>query len=127
MPGDVIHFRRGSSWHGGLRITSSGAPGNPITYTTYGDASAPRPVFSNSGQWSQAIVIDASWIVLEGVLVRDAHENGVRITENGHHNIVRDIEATQVGIGVAVFGRHNLITESLFHDLTMVGRMTGAR
>jgi hypothetical protein len=125
QPGDVIHFRRGASWHGGLNISSSGVQGNPITYTTYGDATAPRPVFSNSGEWSRAITINASWVVLDGVLVRDAVENGVRIERNANHNIVRNIEATQVGIGVAVFGQHNLVTESLFHKLTMVVNTPG--
>ena len=120
QPGDVIHFRRGSHWHGGLHITSSGLAGQPITYTTYGDPSAPRPIFSNTGEWSTSIRISASWIVLEGVMVRDAHENGVRIERHANHNIVRDIEATDVGIGVGVFGQHNIVSDSLFYDLNMV-------
>ncbi len=120
QPGDMIRFRRGSSWHGGLNISCSGVAGQPITYTTYGDPADPPPVFSNSGEWSSAIIITGSWIVLEGVLVRDAHENGVRIERHANHNIVRDIEATEVGIGVGVFGQYNVISHSLFHSLNMI-------
>ena len=34
--------------------------------------------------------------------------------------MVQDIEATNVGIGVAIHGEYNLVTRGFFHDLTMV-------
>ena len=120
LPGDVVHFKHGSSWTGGLVIDDSGLEGSPITFTTYGTGS--RPVFSNpggAGSWTKAVTIRASWVVLEGILVRDAHEAGVAIPDDSDHNVVRDVEVTNVGIGASVYGDSNLVTQSYLHDLHM--------
>lgn len=117
-PGDVISLARGSVWTGELRIDASGAPGNPITFTAYGQGD--RPVLRNPGKRSHAVVVGGSWVVLEGLLIRDASYCGVKILEGGDHNVVRDCEITQVGEGVQVRGRYNLITGNHIHDLFMV-------
>ena len=73
-PGSVVHFRRGSSWTGGLVIHQSGAEGNPITFTTYGAGN--RPIFRNPGgpsDLTQAVMVNASWVVVEGLLERVMH------------------------------------------------------
>lgn len=44
-PGDTVYFARGSRLQGGFVISSSGKPGQPITFTTYGKG--PTPVFTN--------------------------------------------------------------------------------
>lgn len=116
-PGDVIHFKRGSRWTGGLVIDDSGVEGIPITFKTYGTGN--RPIFENPGD-PQTIAINADWVVLEGVLVREARVAGVNISDGSDHNIVRDIEATKVGIGIAIHGRHNLATRNYVHDLRLV-------
>jgi hypothetical protein len=121
LPGSVVHFRRGSNWTGGLVIDESGEPGNPITFTTYGTGD--RPVFTNPGELdsrTRAVKIEASWVVVEGLLVRDAHEAGVFISTGADHNIVRDIEVSNVGIGIAIWGQRNLVTRNYVHDLHMV-------
>lgn len=126
LPGDVVHFKRGSSWTGGLVIDDSGAEGNPITFTTYDIGNS--PVFRNPGgpdNWNSAIVIDANWVVVEGLLARDAHEGGVYIANDSDYNIVRDVEATNVGIGIAIHGQHNLVTRNYLHDLHMIENTPG--
>jgi Right handed beta helix region len=44
LPGDSVLLRRGDVWHEVLRPAASGAPGNPITFSAYGDGL--RPVIS---------------------------------------------------------------------------------
>ena len=124
LPGDTIHLRRGSTWDSGLVIDDSGTEGSPIIFTSYG--SGAKPIIRRPGvNWGRAVQIDADWVVVEGLLVRDAHEAGVLISDGSDHNIVRDSEATSVGIGIAVRGRHNLVTQNYAHDLAMVVNTPG--
>lgn len=127
MPGNTIHFKRGSSWAGGLVIDDSGVAGNPITFTTYGIGA--RPVISNPGDannWTRAVTIGADWIIVEGLLVRDAFNGGVHISGGSDHNIVRDVEVTNVGRGIVIQGaKYNLVTQNYVHDLHMVRNTPG--
>lgn len=120
-PGDVISFRRGGSWSGGLVINDSGVDGNPITFTAYG--SGKKPVFTNpgaGGRYTRAIEIDGDWVVVDSFLVQDAHEAGVYVSTGADHNVIRDIEATNTGFGISVHGRFNLVTGNYLHDLHMI-------
>lgn len=120
-PGNVVCFERGGRWAGGLVIDDSGTDGNPITFTAYGEGDA--PLFTNPGSnddWTNAVEIDASWVIVEGVLVRDAQAAGIEISSGAENNVIWDIEATDVGIGVSVDGQYNLITQNYIHDLHMV-------
>ncbi len=116
-PGDVVGFKRGSSWSGGLVLQGSGAAGNPIVFRDYG--TGPRPVFSNPGQKS-VITIAAHWLVIQGLQIQDAQEAGIRIEKDATDNVVRDNELTNVGIGVGIYGRYNRVTGNYAHDLHMV-------
>ncbi len=122
-PGDVLHFRRGGAWHGQLVIAYSGKEGRPITITAYGEG--PRPVFTHEGPWTRVISLRGSWIVLEGVLVRGAHEAGVVIEKEASFNVVRDIEGEDVGIGILVKGAQNRVANNYLHDLKMVVNTPG--
>jgi hypothetical protein len=120
-PGDVIHFRRGCTWTGSLVIDNSGRPNNPITFTAYGEGA--RPVITNPGSpsnWTQAIRVEANWIVIEGLLIRDAYEVGILLADGAHHNVIRDVEITDTGGGIGIDGQYNLVTECYIHDLHMV-------
>jgi MYXO-CTERM domain-containing protein len=66
------------------------------------------------------VTIEASHIVLEGILAQDAVEAGVAIKAGANYNVIRDIEVTNVGAGVAISGEHNLITRCNIHDLNMI-------
>lgn len=123
-PGDTIYFHRGCEWAGGLIINGSGNNHSPIVYTAYGKG--PDPVIKNPGSdKAVAIKLNASWIVVENLLVRDAHAAGIDINASAEHNIIRNNEATKVGIGISVHGDHNLITHNYAHDLTMVRNTKG--
>jgi len=124
--GDVIHFERGGSWSGGLVINDSGVEDKPITFTAYGTGK--RPVFTNpggAGSLTRAVKINADWVVVEGFLVQESHEAGVYISNGSDYKIVRDIEATNAGIGIAMHGQHNLATRNYVHDLHMVVNTIG--
>ena len=46
-PGDNIYFKRGETWREELIVSSSGASGNPITYSAYGSGDKPK-IFGSS-------------------------------------------------------------------------------
>ena len=118
-PGDTMFFLRDSEWTGGLIIKSSGTESKPIVYTSYGKGSA--PVIKNPGVDSAvAIKINADWLVVENFMVCECHASGIRIDKGAGHNIIRNNEATQVGLGIEVIGSHNLITKNYVHNLLMV-------
>jgi hypothetical protein len=52
-PGDRVAFRRGGAWRGSIR-PHSGAPGKPVVYGAFGDASAPLPRLLGSDDRSRA-------------------------------------------------------------------------
>jgi hypothetical protein len=118
IAGDVIHFRSGGSWSGGLVINDSGVEGNPIIFTAYGTGE--KPIITNPGEWTSVITIDADWLIVEGIMIREAHEAGVLISTGSNNNVVRDCEITGVGHGIQVFSQHNHITDNYIHDLHMI-------
>ncbi|MHB1294901.1 MAG: right-handed parallel beta-helix repeat-containing protein [Anaerolineae bacterium] len=126
LPGDVVHLRRGSTWSGGLHIQQSGQPGNPITLQPYGEGD--RPTITNpgdAGNLTNAIEVEGSWVVIEGLRVRDAQDTGIVLGPNAGNNIIRDVEATALGAGFKVRGQNNLITGNYIHDLHMVVNTPG--
>ncbi len=125
LPGDTVSFRRGGTWSGGLVIDDSGASGNPITFTAYG--TGPRPVFTNPGGAGSRCPIEvrADWVIVEGFLVQGAYSGGVYVSAGSDHNVIRDIEATDVGVGIEIGGQHNLATGNYLHDLHMVVNTQG--
>ena len=125
-PGSVIHFKRGSVWTGSLLIRDSGQPINPIVFTAYG--SGERPVLRNPGDANhrtKGILIDADWVVVEDLLIRDVFHAGIHVLRNSEHNVIKDVEVTQAGFGVLVEGQYNLVTQSEIHDLHMVTNTPG--
>ncbi len=122
-PGDTVNFKRGSSWTGELTIRSSGAQGNPITFRDYGTGAA--PLIFNQGQSNAAIRISSSWVVAQGFLVKNSGEAGVRIESGATHNTVQNVQVTNAGIGIEIYGQNNLVTGNNAHDLHMVVNTPG--
>jgi hypothetical protein len=122
-PGDTVNFKRGSSWTGELTIRSSGAQGSPITFRDYGTGAA--PLIRNQGQSNAAIRISSSWVVVQGFLVQNSGEAGVRIESGATHNIVKQVEATNAGIGIEIYGQYNIVAGNYAHDLHMVVNTPG--
>jgi hypothetical protein len=125
-PGDVINFKRGSSWsglHSTLEINDSGVEGNPITFTTYGKGDL--PIFRATGQWGQAVVLRGSWVVVDGFHVTNTKEVGFRIEENANHNVIKNSEVDNSGSGIEIYGQYNFITQNYVHDLKMIVNTRG--
>lgn len=125
-PGSTVLFKRGSIWNGGLYIQDSGTPEEPILYTAFGEGE--RPIFINPGdgqQWTSGVMIYADWIIVEDLLTKDARNAGVYIAEGSDFNTLRDIESTDVGIGISVLGQHNLVRGNYIHDLKMIRNTVG--
>jgi parallel beta-helix repeat protein len=122
-PGDTVNFKRGSSWIGELTIHSSGAQGNPITYRDYGTGAA--PLVFNQGQSNAAIRISSSWVAVQGFLVENTGEAGIRIEDGATHNNVHNNEAANAGIGIEIYGQYNIVAGNYAHDLHMVVNTPG--
>lgn len=123
-PGDSICFKKGGTWTGQLDIKHSGLKDKPITYTSYGIGT--KPVIQNPGvQYGSAIAITADWIIVDGFLVRHAHEAGIAVKNGADYNIIRNNEATQTGMGVGVWGRRNHVLNNYCHDLTIIVNTPG--
>ncbi len=122
LPGDTINFKRGSSWVGELLIRDSGTQENPITFRDYGTGA--RPTFSSPDS-ERVIFITSSWVVVQGFLVKDTHEAGIFIENGANHNVIRDVEITNTGLGVSIGGQYNLVANNYAHDLHMVRNTPG--
>jgi hypothetical protein len=109
--GDIINLKSGSSWAGDLIISRPN-----VTFHAYGIGA--RPIVETTGQY--AIRISTSNVTVEGLLIRGAVYSGVYINSGANYNTIRDNEITAVGIGVAVNGNNNIVTQNYIHDLKMV-------
>lgn len=130
-PGDVVRFRRGDSWNAKLSVSSSGTSSAPITFTSYGNGN-PKPSLSyNCGQ---GFTVSGDYVVIDDLLFQDqgspcyadssvdfvnAYYGGgaVYFTSTADHNILRNSEITNVGIGVRVGGPYNQVVHNYIHDL----------
>jgi hypothetical protein len=118
LPGDIINFACGSSWIGELLIKASGTEGNPITFCSYG--SGKKPELRNPSPNNYGINITGSWIVVDGLMIKDSRHSGVRIAPESNHNVVKNSEITNTGTGISCYGSHNLFTRNYIHDLIMI-------
>jgi hypothetical protein len=72
LPGDVVYFKRGSAWVGGIQIDVSGSEGNPIVFTNYGSGELPK--FSNpnwSDKTGNALRFNGDYLVADGLCFHD--------------------------------------------------------
>ncbi|MCK4991148.1 MAG: hypothetical protein KAS29_11705, partial [Bacteroidales bacterium] len=72
QPGDMVNFKRGSAWEGGIQIDASGAEGSPIVLTNYGSGELPK--FSNPS-WSDntgnALRFNGDYLLADGLYFHD--------------------------------------------------------
>lgn len=122
--GDSLLFKCGGAWTGQLTLKASGAEHVPIVVSSYGSGAA--PVFENPGKGNgNAVNISGDWIVLENVLVRNVFQVGISIDNGADHDILRNLEVTDCGIGAYMAGQYGLVTQSHFHDMHMVVNTPG--
>ena len=125
QPGDVIHFKRGSAWVGGIQIDGSGSEGFPIVFTNYGSGELPR--FSNP-DWSDntgnALRFNGDYLVADGLYFHDVppppkggfvtvwSAGALRILLGADHNIIRNCHFESVPKAIQSHGEYTLITHN---------------
>jgi hypothetical protein len=119
-PGDVVSFKRGSSWSTGLVLNSSGTAGAPITYRAYG--TGPAPTIDNASLGT-AIRVNGSYSVVRDFRLVNVFYTGVEIL--GGYNIASDNEIAFAGSGMWLSGPGNHATRNYVHDLKMVVNTPG--
>jgi hypothetical protein len=122
VAGDVVGLRRGTTYTGALNLTKSGTQAAPIGITAYG--SGALPLISNPGSYTSSVNINANWNIVE-LIAASQSTYGVSIPSGRQHNVVRDSEFFDTGMGVVVDGSYNLVTRSYAHDLNMVRNTVG--
>ena len=120
FPASSDRLGSGRVWDEGLSIRASGNAASPISFIAFGVGSRPTIRNAPAGMWAAAVDVFGEYVVVDGLLVRDAHEAGVELHPGADHTVVRDVEATAVGEGFAVSSRYNLLTRNYAHDLTMI-------
>ena len=128
-PGDSVYFAKGSAYSGGFVVKDAGAPGKPITFTSYGTGSSPsfvNPIAATLG--GSVIQIKGSYVAIDGLYFHDGPEaspggtavvlrtGAVFLDKGADHNIVRNCEARNAPIAINIHGEHNLITRNHLHD-----------
>ncbi len=126
-PGDRVFFRAGDTYDAGaegtlgIRIGSSesGAAGNPILFSSWGTGA--RPILRNARTGSTSIFyVQGSYITIDGLHLTQASDSAIILETTSQHDVVRNCEFENLGIGIAVYGQYSLITGNYFHDLLMV-------
>ncbi|MCA9888098.1 MAG: putative Ig domain-containing protein [Anaerolineae bacterium] len=118
-PGDTVLFRRGRVFNDyQMTITASGTASARITFGAYGDG-AP-PIFENTqpGIYRTAIQVQANYITVHDVIIRNTREHG--INNFGNNNIFENIEVYGTGMGIRTHGNNTTIRNNYVHDLIMI-------
>jgi len=126
--GDVISFKRGSSFSG--TILTLGSAG--VTLNSYG--SGDKPLFRNPGGL-KVLEIAAGGVTVDGLAFTDTttfsgtfatveYENSgaVRIAQGADSVTIRNSEFYGVGLGIKSYGNFTNISNNYFHDLKIAYR-----
>jgi hypothetical protein len=138
--GDVICFKRGSSFTGPFTIPWSGSPGHYITVTDYGSTTEPAPAFTNpvfaTGNYGNGIRVSGSYVIVENLYFHqmaaydsvEYHGAGwvvwemgaIHIDSGARHCIIRNNEIEDCVAGIRSNGEYALITHNYVHDCNRV-------
>lgn len=119
-PGSRLLFRRGGTWRGRLRITTSGAPGRAITVGVYGSGKGP---LIGGGR---CVVIDGSYVTVNGLTLNGCDRAGV--TVNGsfvrieRNVITRNIAGVEVN---ASSTKAQIVSNRIVDNNRMLAGTTG--
>ncbi len=129
QPGDVIAFKRGSTFQGPLVVGESGVEGRPITFTAYGAGEQPKfynP--DNQNEYGNCFRIYGSWIIIEQLFFQDTqapsqgdHDGGiyqtaaVNMREGADHNVVRNNTFINCVKALQLNGEYTLITRNFIN------------
>lgn len=141
-PGDIVKFKRGSSYTGPFFINYSGTIDNYITVTDYGNAADPAPQFTNPvfaiNNWGNCIKIAGDYVIVENLYFHDtaamdvsvylepggAPDGGwyvwemgaVHIDRGSDYCIVLNNEFNNCVAGIRSCGKFALIKNNYIHD-----------
>ncbi len=131
-PGDSVYFVRGSSFHGGVTIASSGTEDAPITFTSTGEGALPR--FTNTDVRhlnGNVFLVTGSHIIIDGLYFHNGpaappslrpspvrQMGAVFVGPGAEYNIIRNCEVYDYPVGFQSYGTHCLITGNYIHDCT---------
>jgi hypothetical protein len=74
--GDVVHFKRGSSFSGSLQINGSGRESKPILLTAYGEGELPKFTNPTTRDASgNALILNGDYIIVENLHFHDTPGN----------------------------------------------------
>jgi len=123
--GDVVHFKKGSSFSGNIRISESGTTAKPIRLTSYGKGALPKFTNPTTRDASgNAIILVGDHIIAENLHFHDTPGEYVsgtiimtrlaalRIDRGADHCIIRNNEFINTGQGIMSAGEHTLITKN---------------
>jgi hypothetical protein len=94
-PGDRILLRRSEVWREQLTVSSSGAPGNPITFGAYGSGANPRlsRMDPYAAWWEHSLITDGSFELFSKGSPNDAwryHTIGTADSNGGNTSVRSD-------------------------------------
>lgn len=138
-PGDHVYFVRGSSFHGGVTIASSGTADAPITFTATGEGAMPR--FTNTDILhlnGNVFLVAGSHVIIDGLYFHNGPAAAPRlkpspvsamgavfIKSGAQHNVIRNCEVFNYPVGFQSYGAHCLISKNYIHDCTGFLRYPG--
>ena len=125
QPGDTVLFKRGDVWtKQNLKITSTGQPGQPITFGNYGSGDLPK----FDGLYDNAVFhgVTASgraWIVLDGLHIYGFYK-GVWIDNAASNITIRNSRISYIGgecVGIKGNVNNVTIEVNVIHDCGQKG------
>ncbi len=125
--GDRVFFRSGQTFDAGaegnlgIRIgqNESGTANSPILFTAWGTGAKPTLRSSRTGS-TNIFYLQGSYITIDGLHLTEASDSSIIIEDTSMHDVVKNCEFENLGIGLAIYGQYSLITRNYFHDLLMV-------
>lgn len=133
QPGDIVSFKRGTTYSGTITINRSGTAGNPITFNTYGTGAA--PAFIGTGSTIEALVTipsGRSYITFDGITITDptlsptdrSQDAKIRrayvIYGSANNIVIKNCAMSLVGVGVYMEGPNNTIERCDIGNTRMV-------
>ncbi|MEJ7694075.1 hypothetical protein, partial [Daejeonella sp.] len=136
-PGDIVRFKRGSSFTIPFFVNYSGIAGSEITITDYGNAADPAPKFTNpvfaQDNFGNCIRINGDYVIVENLYFHNtkAFVNGsytsdggwivwemgaVHISRGSDNCTVRNNEFFDCVAGIRSNGKYALISYNYIHD-----------
>jgi parallel beta-helix repeat protein len=85
VAGDTVLFARGTTCSGSLIVTSSGTSTAPITFGAYG--SGALPIIDGTGYSRAVKLLDASYVVVEDLDIRNSEVWGVLVTSDNCNTV----------------------------------------